>query len=79
MNTVTITIKDVEDRVEVEGHIEKDALDKPPTAALVIGTYISTNINTIAENAIAWFKEQVESEAEQGQQRLFAPREQSNG
>lgn len=73
MNTVTILIKDVDNTVEVEGQIDKEALDKPPTPALVIGTYISTNIGDIASDAMKWFKRQVEEDTDEP--KLFAPRE----
>lgn len=75
MNTVTIIIKDVNDSIEVEGRLEKDALDHPPTMALVMGTYISTNVEKIAKDSLKWFSDQVKQDVETDTPRLFVPKQ----
>ncbi|CAB4145889.1 hypothetical protein UFOVP474_62 [uncultured Caudovirales phage] len=57
MITATIVIKDVPDgEYTIEGVLDRpEALDEPPTPALIIATYISANIAKISDEAIAWY------------------------
>ena len=57
MITATIVIKDVPGtEYTIEGVLDRpEALDEPPTPALIIATYISANIAKISDEAIAWY------------------------
>jgi len=57
MITATIVIKDMPDgEYTIEGVLDRpEALDEPPTPALIIATYISANIAKISDEAIAWY------------------------
>jgi len=57
MITATIVIKDMPDgEYTIEGNLDRpEALDEPPTPALIIATYISANIAKISDEAIAWY------------------------
>jgi hypothetical protein len=57
MITATIVIKDVPgNEYTIEGVLDRpEALDEPPTPALIIATYISANIAKISDDAIAWY------------------------
>jgi hypothetical protein len=57
MITATIVIKDVPgNEYTIEGVLDRpEALDEPPTPALIIATYISANIAKISDEAIAWY------------------------
>ena len=57
MITATIVIKDMPDgEYTIEGNLDRpEALDEPPTPALIIATYISANIAKISDQAIAWY------------------------
>jgi len=57
MITATIVIKDMPDgEYTIEGNLDRpEALDEPPTPALIIATYISANIAKISDDAIAWY------------------------
>ncbi|NBX33672.1 MAG: hypothetical protein EBR07_13280 [Planctomycetes bacterium] len=57
MITATIVIKDTPDgEYTIEGNLDRpEALDEPPTPALIIATYISANIAKISDDAIAWY------------------------
>lgn len=57
MITATIVIKDVpNNEYTIEGSLDRpEALDEPPTPALIIATYISANIAKISDEAIAWY------------------------
>ena len=57
MITATIVIKDSPgNEYTIEGVLDRpEALDEPPTPALIIATYISANIAKISDEAIAWY------------------------
>jgi hypothetical protein len=57
MITAAIVIKDMPDgEYTLEGNLDRpEALDEPPTPALIIATYISANIAKISDDAIAWY------------------------
>lgn len=57
MITATIVIKDAPgNEYTIEGVLDRpEALDEPPTPALIIATYISANIAKISDEAIAWY------------------------
>jgi hypothetical protein len=57
MTIATIIIKDMPDgEYTIEGDLDRpEALDEPPTPALIIATYLSANIAKISDEAIAWY------------------------
>jgi hypothetical protein len=57
MTIATIIIKDMPDgEYIIEGDLDRpEALDEPPTPALIIATYLSANIAKISDEAIAWY------------------------
>lgn len=60
MTTCTIVIKDGEDGIDFKGALDNpEALDLPPTPALIVATYISANLGTVAQQAIDWYNNQV--------------------
>lgn len=76
MNTVTITIKDNEaNTLEMEGRVEDEAaFEKPPTPALIVGSYLAAHAEKIAIDAMAWFKREiVEPPKDERQTELFVP------
>lgn len=55
MTTVTIIIKDNGDSIEVEGHLDPaNAVDLPPTPAMIVGSYLAGNMETVCKDAISW-------------------------
>lgn len=60
MTTVTITIKDAGGNAyHIEGYIDDPAaLQKEPTAALIIGTYLAANSERVCRDAESWFHRQ---------------------
>jgi hypothetical protein len=59
MTTVTIIIKDEGDSVQLEVRLEDpSALQKMPTAALIIGSYLAANAERVCKDAITWFGKQ---------------------
>lgn len=66
MTTVTITIKDAGESVELEGHLDDpSALGDAPTAALIIGSYLAANAERVCKDALAWFTAQSRKGPEQ--------------
>lgn len=56
MTTVTITITDNDGSVEMQGTMDNsNAINEPPTPALVVGSYIAANASRIVDESIAWF------------------------
>jgi hypothetical protein len=63
MNTITITIKDEEEGLSMEGRVEdQTAFDRPPTAALIVGSYLAAKTDQICKDALAWFQSEVVSD-----------------
>jgi hypothetical protein len=59
MTTVTITIKDAGESIELEGHLDDpSALGDAPTAALIIGSYLAANAEQVCKDALKWFVDQ---------------------
>ena len=57
MTTATIIVKDAGDSVEIEGHLDPaNALDLPPTPAVIIGSYLAGNMERVCKDAMAWFQ-----------------------
>lgn len=79
MNTVTITIKDNDQgAIEMEGKVEDEqAFDKPPTGALIIGSYLAAHAEKVSKDAMAWFSREIvaapKAAAEEKQIDLFVP------
>ncbi len=56
MTTATIIIKDDEQRIEIEGRLDPvNALELPPTPAVIVGSYLAANMDRVCKDAIAWF------------------------
>jgi hypothetical protein len=57
MTIATLIIKDAPDhQFTVEGTLDRpEALDEPPTPALIIASYISANAKKVSDDAIAWY------------------------
>jgi hypothetical protein len=57
MTVATVTITDVPgNQYTIEGSLDRpEALDEPPTPALIIATYLSVNIHHVCEEAIKWY------------------------
>lgn len=61
MTVATVIIKDAkneagENTIEMEGHIDPvNALELPPTPALIIGSYLAANSERVCRDAMAWF------------------------
>lgn len=62
MTKVVINIFDDGEELKMEGHIPPEALDLPPTPAVIIGAYIGANSEQICKDAIAWFGRKVKEE-----------------
>lgn len=57
MTIVTVVIKDADGTLELEGRLaDPSALDQPPTAALIVGSYLAANTEQICKDALAWFR-----------------------
>lgn len=61
MTIVNLTIKDGADgTIEAEATLDnEDAINEPPTGALIVGSYLGANFEQIAKDAFAWFQSQV--------------------
>lgn len=57
MTTVTVTITDNGDSLELEGKLDNpEALNNPPTPALIVGSYLAANVDQVCKDAMAWFR-----------------------
>ena len=57
MTKITIEIWDEDDSIKAESNLDNpEALNEPPTPALILGSYIGTHFERIAEEAFDWFK-----------------------
>lgn len=57
MTTVTITITDAQDELQLEGKLDNpNAINEPPTVALIVGSYLAANVETVVKDAMRWFK-----------------------
>ena len=64
MTTATITIRDNGDSIEMEGRLDNpDAINQPPTGALIVSSYIAANIVQITEESGRWFFSQMAADA----------------
>lgn len=60
MTTVTITVSDAGDRVEMEGRIDPpEAINDAPTAALIIGSYLAAKGEKVMQDAMRWYHDTV--------------------
>lgn len=60
MTTVTITIKDTDDAVEVEGVLDDPAaIDRPVTPAIIVASYLAVEIENVVNNAFTWWQNRV--------------------
>ncbi len=77
MTTVTLTIADNGDELHLEGKLDDpEALNQPPTPAVIVGTYLATNAEQICKDAIQWFNRMVadqEQAANEPQLKLVLP------
>jgi len=55
MTKVVITLEDIGDEIHVTGIVDPpEAAALPPTEALVIGTYLSANLEKVIADAHTW-------------------------
>jgi hypothetical protein len=55
--TATIIIKDAGESIEIEGHLDPaNALDLPPTPAVIVGSFLAGNMDRVAKDAMQWFQ-----------------------
>ena len=55
MTKVIITLEDIGDEIHLTGVVEPaDAANQPATEALVIGTYLSANLQKVIGDAHTW-------------------------
>lgn len=54
MTTILLKISDGEGQLDVEGQVDPDAMNGPPTPALMVGTYLAANMERVCKDAIAW-------------------------
>lgn len=60
MTTVTLRIWDEDNELKMEATLDNpDAINEPPTAALIFGSYLGANTAAIVEDAMVWYKQQV--------------------
>jgi hypothetical protein len=59
MTIATVIITDMPDnQYTIEGTLDRpEALNEPPTPALIISTYLSSHIKEISDNAMAWYNQ----------------------
>lgn len=63
MSVITITIEDKGDEVTMTGNVDPTVLDAPPTAALIVASYIAAHAEEIVNNAGKWFLETARADA----------------
>lgn len=60
MTTATIIIKDKGDEIQIEGHLDPaNAIELPPTPAVIVGSYLAANMEQVCKDAMAWMNQQV--------------------
>jgi hypothetical protein len=61
MTIATLVIKDEADNsYTIEGSLDRpEALNEPPTPALIIATYLSANVAKVCEDAAQWYNDMV--------------------
>ena len=59
MTVATVIITDMPDnQYTIEGTLDRpEALNEPPTPALIISIYLSSHIKEISDNAMAWYNQ----------------------
>ena len=59
MTIATVIITDMPDnQYTIEGTLDRpEAINEPPTPALIISTYLSSHIKEISDNAMAWYNQ----------------------
>ena len=62
MTTVTLRIWDEDEELKMEATLDNpNAINEPPTAALIFGSYLGANTAAIVEDAMRWYRQQVTS------------------
>jgi hypothetical protein len=58
MTTITMRIWDGDDQtINAEASLDNpNAINEPPTSALIIGSYLGANMDRVARDAIQWFE-----------------------
>ena len=64
MTTVTLTIEDTaDDSISMTGQLDNpDAINQPPTPALIIGSYLAANAEGVCKDAMKWFETKIAEE-----------------
>lgn len=74
MTTFILKIWDSAEGLTMEGAFDNpDAINEPPTPALVVGTYIGGHFDQIAKDGIRWFEMNIKKEVQE-QPKIVAPR-----
>lgn len=58
MTTIILKISDGDGQIDIEGHVDPDAANGPPTPALIVGTYLAANMGRVCQDAVAWSRGQ---------------------
>lgn len=63
MTIVNLTIRDNDNEmIEAEATLDNEnAINEPPTGALIVGSYIGAHFEQIAQDAFKWFNARVVS------------------
>lgn len=57
MTTVTVKIWDEGESLQMEGALDNpNAINEPPTVALIVGSYLAANTEQVVKDAMHWFK-----------------------
>ena len=60
MTTVIVKIWDSEEGLQMEATLDNaDAINEPPTPALIVGSYLGANSEAFVQSAMRWFQDQV--------------------
>lgn len=58
MTTVLVKIWDEGESLQMEGTLDNpNAINEPPTVALIVGSYLAANTEAVVNNAMHWFKD----------------------
>lgn len=58
MSTILLKISDGDGQLDIEGQLDPDAMNGPPTPALIVGTYLAANMGKVCQDAVAWSRAQ---------------------
>lgn len=60
MTTVHLKIWDADGAIHAEATLDNpEAVNQPPTGALIVGSYLGAHMEDVCKDAMAWFQGQV--------------------